>query len=153
MKNSAPAAAFLAIAIALTGTAARAQSLDYNSFQELFGEPITTNAIGTPQRARDVAANMTIITADQIRQSGSRSIPQIIDEYVPGVDVLETGNGAYDVGVRGYQQPFQPRMLVLVDGRQVFIDDYSRTDWANIPVNIDDVRQIEVVKGRRPSHR
>lgn len=126
---------------------AYAQSIDYGALQELFGEPITTNATGTPQRASEVAANMTIITADQIRQSGSRAIPEIIGQYVPGVDILRSGNAGYDVGVRGDQQVFQPRLLVLVDGRQVFIDDYSRTIWNNIPVNIDDIRQIEVVKG------
>ena len=90
---------------------------------------------------------MIIITADEIRQSGSRSIPRIIGEYVPGIDILQTGENSFDVGVRGFQQPFQPRLLVLLDGRQVFLDDYSRTNWSNLPVNIDDIRQIEVVKG------
>jgi outer membrane receptor protein involved in Fe transport len=89
---------------------------------------------------------MTIITADEIRQSGSRNIPEILSR-VPGLDILQTGATVYDVGVRGYQTPFQPRLLVLVDGRQVFIDDYARTLWDNIPVNVDDIRQIEVVKG------
>jgi iron complex outermembrane receptor protein len=89
---------------------------------------------------------MTIITADEIRQSGTRSIAEVLAR-VPGLDVLQTGVNVYDIGVRGYQQPFQPRLLVLVDGRQVFIDDYSRTLWDNIPVNIDDIRQIEIVKG------
>jgi len=129
------------------GTQADAQTVDYGSLQSLFGEPITTSATGTPQRASDVATNMTIITADEIRQSGSRSIPQIIGEYVPGIDVLQSSIDSFDVGVRGYQQPYQSRLLVLLDGRQVFIDDYSRTIWDNIPVNIDDIRQIEVVKG------
>lgn len=68
-------------------------------------------------------------------------------ERVPGLDILQTGLNVFEVGVRGYQQPFQPRLLVLVDGRQVFLDDYSRTAWENIPVNVDDIRQIEVVKG------
>jgi outer membrane receptor for ferrienterochelin and colicins len=126
---------------------AHAQSVDYGSLQSLFGEPITTSATGTPQRASEVPADMTIITADQIRQSGSRSVPQIVGMYVPGMDVLQTSSNSFDVGVRGYQQPYQPRLLVLVDGRQVFLDDYSRTIWDNIPVNIDDIRQIEVVKG------
>ena len=137
-----------AIAVALGACfSSQAYAMDYTSLESLFGEPVTTNATGTPQRASEVAANMDIITADQIRQSGSRSIPEIIGQYVPGVDVLRTSSGDYDVGVRGFQQVFQARLLVLVDGRQVFIDDYSRTAWNNIPVNIDDVRQIEVVKG------
>lgn len=136
-----------ALLVVLSTHAARAQSMDYGSLQELFGEPVTTSATGTPQRASEVAANMTIITADQIRQSGRRSIPEIVGMYVPGINVMQAGFDAFDVGVRGYQQPYQPRLLVLLDGHQVFNDDYSRTQWGDIPVNIDNVRQIEVVKG------
>jgi len=136
-----------AVAVASPACVWSQQAVDYGSLQSLFGEPITTSATGTPQRAGDVAANMTIITADQIRQSGSRNIPLIIGQYVPGIDVLQTGVQDFNVGVRGYQQPMQPRLLVLIDGRQAFLNDYSYTDWNNLPVNIDDIRQIEVVKG------
>src|SRR5271155_476751 len=41
----------------------------------------------------------------------------------------------------------QRRMVVLIDGRHVVSDDYSRTIWENLPINVDDIRQIEVVKG------
>lgn len=128
-------------------TSVKAQLVDYNSLEALFGEPVTTSATGIPQRVSDVPVNMTIITADQIRQSGTRSIPQIIGLYVPGIDVLQGASNSYDVGIRGYQQPFQPALLVLLDGRQVLVGDYSRTIWDNLPVNVDDVRQIEVIKG------
>jgi iron complex outermembrane receptor protein len=82
---------------------ALAQQMDYGSLQDLFGGPVTTSATGTPQRASDVAADMTIITADQIKHAGTRSLPQIIGMYVAGIDVSSPGNGAFDVGVRGYQ--------------------------------------------------
>jgi len=140
------ACSLLALSISLNASSAQAGYIDYGSLQELFGEAITTNVIGTPQKMGEVPANMTIITADEIKKSGSRNIPEILSR-VPGIDVLRTGIQGFDVGVRGFQQPFQPRLLVLLDGRQVFIDDFSRTDWNNIPVNIDDIRQIEVVKG------
>ena len=137
----------LAVAVMIGhSTAACAQSMDYGTLESIFGEPVTTSATGTPQRASEVATNMTIITADEIRQSGSRSIPEILSQ-VPGLDILQESANSWDVGVRGYQQPFQPRLLVLIDGRQVFNDDYSRMEWGNLPVNIDDIRQIEVVKG------
>jgi iron complex outermembrane receptor protein len=129
-----------------TTSSAWAQSIDYGAFEEVFGEPVTTSATGMPERVSESPANLTIITADEIRQSGSRNIAEVLSR-VPGLDVLQTSETTFDVGVRGYQQPQQPRLLVLVDGRQVFIDDYSRTVWDNIPVNINDIRQIEVVKG------
>lgn len=131
----------------LCSVPANAQMVDYGATEALFGEPVTTSATGVPQRASDVPVDMTIITADDIRHAGTRSIPQIIGLYVPGVDVLRSSENSYDVGIRGYQQPFQSNLLVLVDGRQVFVDDYSRTIWDNLPVNVDDVRQIEVIKG------
>jgi len=136
----------LAVTVTLMAQPARAESMDYGALESLFGEPVTTAATGTPQRVSEAPANMTIITADDIRRSGSRNIPEVLSR-IPGLDVMRSGLSAYDIGVRGYQQATQPRMLVLIDGRQVFLDDYSRTDWSNLPVNIDDIRQIEVVKG------
>src|SRR5579872_1623726 len=97
----------LVAAILLLPYAARAQLVDYGSLQSLFGEPVTTSATGVPQRASEVPINMTIITADEIRRAGTRSIPQIIGLYVPGVDVLRGAENSYDVGIRGYQQPMQ----------------------------------------------
>ena len=36
---------------------------------------------------------------------------------------------------------------MLVDGRQVYLDDYGYVAWNDIPVQLDEIRQIEVVKG------
>jgi outer membrane receptor for ferrienterochelin and colicins len=135
-----------AVTVIIGAGIAHAQTINYGAMEELMGAPITTSATGTPQLARDVAANMTIITADEIRQSGARNVAAVLTR-VPGLDILRTSSTVYDVGVRGYQQSFQPRLLVLLDGRQVFLDGFSRTSWDNLPVNIDDIRQIEVVKG------
>lgn len=38
-------------------------------------------------------------------------------------------------------------MLVLVNGRQVYLDHYGYTAWSTIPVQLSEIRQIEVVKG------
>ncbi|MDD4616077.1 MAG: TonB-dependent receptor [Alphaproteobacteria bacterium] len=134
-------------AFVLSGGQARAQFINYGALQDIFDEPVTTSATGTPQRASETAADMTIITADQIRQSGLRKIPEILNMYAAGLNLLQTGVNEYDVGIRGFQQPYSPRLLVLIDGRQVFNYDYSRTQWENLPINVDDIRQIEVVRG------
>jgi iron complex outermembrane receptor protein len=52
-----------------------------------------------------------------------------------------------DVAVRGYSQQYSPRLLVLVNGRQVYLDDYGYTAWQAIPVQLAEIRQIEVVRG------
>lgn len=148
MKHSALYISTAMAALLAGSTAANADTdINYGALESVFGEPITTSVTGIPQRASDVAANMTIITQDQIRQSGTRDIAQIIGIYVPGIDILQGSAADVSVGARGYQQPFNPRFQVLIDGRQVFFDDLSRINYNDLPVDVDDIRQIEVVKG------
>jgi iron complex outermembrane receptor protein len=131
---------------ALLSTSAVAQTIDYGSLEQLFGEPVTASATGTPQRATEAPANMEIVTAEEIRRSGAYDIPGVL-RHVLGVDVLQWFNDNADVGLRGYNQAFSPRVLVLIDGRQVYADHYGYTPWSALPVELGAIRQIEIVKG------
>jgi iron complex outermembrane receptor protein len=124
----------------------RAQAVDYGALEQIFGEPITTSATGKPQRASDVPADMVIITADDIRRSGADNIPDIL-QFVTGIDVRRYSFGDSQIAVRGYDQPINPRLLVLVDGREVYSQDEGYVAWNAIPVQLGEIRQIEVVRG------
>ncbi len=139
----AAAAAVLPFAV---GVAAHAQSIDYGSLETLFGEPVTTSATGSPQRSTEVPVDMTIISADDIKRSGAHDLPTLLSR-VPGLDVLNWSSEGADVGVRGYDQAMSPRLLVLINGRQVYLDHYGYTAWSTLPVQLSEIRQIEVVKG------
>ena len=125
---------------------AHAQTMDYGSLEKLFGEPVTTSATGSPQRVTEVPANMTIITADEIRRSGARDLPGIL-RHVAGVDVMQWANDDTDIAIRGYNQAYAPRMLVLIDGRQVYSDYYGFVPWSALPLEMSAIRQIEIVRG------
>ncbi len=141
----------LAVAATIAGgsvfdTPLHAQPLDYAAFEALFGEPVTTSVTGTPQRQSQVPATMVIITADQIRRSGASDVPGVL-RHVVGVDAWQWTADQADVAVRGYNQAFSPRLLVLVDGRQVYADHYGYTPWSTVAVEMDAIHQIEIVKG------
>jgi iron complex outermembrane receptor protein len=131
---------------ALLAPAARAQTMDYGALEQLFNEPVTTSATGKPQRASDVPASMDIITAEQIRRSGARDIPGVLMRYTT-LDIFHANTSDANVAIRGMNTAATPRLLVLVDGRQVYLDDFGRTAWNLIPVQLSEIRQIEVVKG------
>ncbi|MES2219042.1 MAG: TonB-dependent receptor [Pseudomonadota bacterium] len=135
-----------AVTMTVTCCAAQAKSIDYGAFEQLFNEPITTSITGTPQRASEVPATMVIITAEDIRRSGANDIPGVL-RHVAGVDVLQWANDDADVSIRGYNQAYSPRLLVLIDGRQVYADFYGYTPWSTLPVELGEIRQIEVIKG------
>lgn len=138
-------AASLAGLAAITG-AAQAAPVDYGAFEDLFNEPVTASATGAPQRATEAPVNMTIITQEDIQRSGATDLPGVL-ERLASVDVMRFFSGHAEVGVRGYDQPASPRLLVLVNGRQVYLDHYGMTNWDAIPVQLAEIRQIEVVAG------
>jgi outer membrane receptor for ferrienterochelin and colicins len=135
-----------AIALSSTCFTAHALSMDYGAFEQLFNEPITASVTGTPQRESEVPVTMVIITAEDIRRSGANDIAGVL-RHVAGVDVLQWANDDADVSIRGYNQAYSPRPLVLIDGRQVYTDYYGYTPWSTLPVELNEIRQIEVIKG------
>jgi len=135
----------LPVALCAHGVA-QAQSIDYGALERLFQEPVTTSATGSPQRVADVPENMEIITAEDIRRSGAYDLPGIL-RHVSGVDFQQWTDDQAEVSVRGYDQPYSQRVLVLINGRQVYTDDYSFTPWSSLPVELGAIRQIELVKG------
>ncbi|WP_306015461.1 TonB-dependent siderophore receptor [Oceanicaulis sp. MMSF_3324] len=143
MKNT---LLYSAAALIATSAAANAQSIDYQVMGEMFGEPVTTGATGAPQRSTDVPATMIIITQDEIAQAPEYDIPGILRHY-SGIDVARFSMGQGEVGIRSAASPYTPRLLVLVNGREVYLDSYGYTAWSTLPVNLDEIQQIEVVKG------
>jgi outer membrane receptor for ferrienterochelin and colicins len=146
MKTSVKLSVLLLVGLQLAGAPASAQSIDYGALEKLFGEPVTTSATGKPQRASEVPVTMDIITADEIRRSGATSIPDILRHHA-GVNVWQWSRTDFDVGIRGYNQTYSPRLLVLVNGRQIYTNDFNYTTWSSIPVQPEEIRQIEIVKG------
>ncbi len=127
-----------------------ATEIDYTGLERVFGEPVTTSATGQPQRVSEAPVSMDIISTEDIRRSGAIDIPELLRRLV-GVDVSRNFNGHADVNIRGYNQPLSNRLLVLINGRQVYMDNFGMTMWHSFPVQLAEVKQIEVVRGPNSS--
>lgn len=130
----------------LLSTPAYSKSINYAAFEELFNEPVTTSANGSPMRRSDVPMDMTIISSADIARYPAREIPDILRHYA-GISVRTHAGSSYSVNVRGYNPPASERLLVLVNGRQVYEDFFGVVNWASIPVSLGEIQQIEVVRG------
>lgn len=140
-----------AIATAVAGllascVTAYAQAIDYSALQDVIGEPVTTSVTGKPQRASELPGSMIVITAEQIVRSPARDVPSLLKTYA-GIDVNRWTAGQSDVAVRGGVQTYNARLLVLVDGRQVYLDHYGMTNWNLLGVASEDIQQIELLRG------
>ncbi|MBF0561836.1 MAG: TonB-dependent receptor [Alphaproteobacteria bacterium] len=133
-------------ALSLCAETASAQNVKYGELETIFGEPVTTSATGKPQRVSEAPVTMIIITADQIAHAAATDIPGILREYTD-LDVLEYARGDVEVSARGYDKVMSSSILVLINGRQVYLDNRGFTDWHSLPVQRSEIYQIEVVKG------
>ncbi|MFO0677565.1 MAG: TonB-dependent receptor [Polyangiaceae bacterium] len=91
-------------------------------------------------------SSTTVITEQDIRLSGITKIPELL-RRVAGVDVMQTTAGQSDVSIRGFNTRLSNKVLVLVDGRSVFLDWIGATFWELLPVGVTDIERIEVARG------
>ena len=109
-------------------------------------EELAVTATRTTKPISESPSSTTVITRDDIMRSGLWHIPDLL-RRVPGVDVASTTAGQSEVNIRGLNKALSARTLVLVDGRTVFVNGQGFTPWEALPLLIDDVDRIEVVKG------
>jgi iron complex outermembrane receptor protein len=98
------------------------------------------------QRADSVAAAAFVLTADDIRRSGMRTLPDVL-RLVPGVQVAQVNSSRWAVSVRGFNSLYANKLLVLIDGRSLYNRAFSGVFWAGQDVLLEDIARIEVIRG------
>jgi len=88
----------------------------------------------------------TVITAEDIRLSGATSLVELL-RRVPGADVMELGVGSANLSLRGFNQRIANKVLVLVDGRSEYQDFLGMTLWSSLPIELEEIDRIEVIRG------
>jgi iron complex outermembrane receptor protein len=108
--------------------------------------PVVLSASRLSQPVSDAPAAVTVIDRDMIRASGFRDIPELL-RLVPGFSVAYTGDNTWTAGYHGLADAFSRRFQVLVDGRSIYSPHYGTVYWTDLPLSIDDIERIEVVRG------
>ncbi len=116
------------------------------SLEELMDVQVVVTASRRAQKITTVPYAISVITAEDIRRSGARSIPDAL-RLVPGVDVADLSFGNAAVSPRGFHGFLANQVLVLVDGRQIFDSLFGGTLWGAWPFQLEDIARIEVIRG------
>lgn len=98
------------------------------------------------QPISEAPANVYVITDEDIRQSGTIDIPTLL-RRIPGMEVMQTTGAMFNVAVRGDNQVNANKLLVMVDGRSIYIDMQGTVQWKLLPVTLPEIKRIEVLKG------
>jgi iron complex outermembrane receptor protein len=141
------ALAALACALAATARAEDAAAPVFKFFQEEAG---ATTALLRPAPVDRSPLAVDVITAAEIQASGALNVWDLL-RYRVGVDVVEgrssAGADRAVVSIRGMPRDAVTELQVLVDGRSVYSPLDGGVLWDHVPVQIQDIERIEIVRG------
>jgi iron complex outermembrane recepter protein len=121
------------------------QELKRLSLEELFDVEVTTVS-QKPESLSKTAAAVHVVTQDDIRRMGALSIPEAL-RNIPGVEVAQVDARQYAITARGFNGTVANKLLVLIDGRSVYTPLFSGVFWDVQDVLMEDVEQVEVIRG------
>lgn len=137
---------------------AAVETLGVSSVDELFALIMNKNVSSASKQEENTFTSplsTTVITHDEMRTYGVTTIEEAF-RLIPGMIVTEKTNGVYDVHVRGLNNIPNNNMflytentntLVMIDGRPVNNIEMGAVNFDMIPIDIEDVERIEVVRG------
>ncbi len=110
------------------------------------GEVVVTATRDT-QEVRKAPANVTVMTSEDIQNSGATTVVEALDKLESIQFRTYSGNPSQAmIDMRGFggENPFG-KTLVMLDGRRMNRTDMSATNWLQIPVN--NIEKIEIIRG------
>lgn len=138
----------LNIALGSVWASGEDDSLDYLkslSIEELLQTKVTSVSKKAEQLF-DTAAAVFVITQEDIKRTGVRTIPDAL-RMVPGLQVAHINGSTFAITARGFNEWFSNKLLVLVDGRSVYTPLFSGVNWDLQDTVLEDVDRIEVIRG------
>jgi len=117
-------------------------------FREMPLEPEAYSVVGAkhPQTISQAPAAISVLDENDIR-AYSVSGPEELLRIVPGMDVVIATPAFKQVGIRGFFPVAANTILVLLDGREVNVNFLGGVFWNLLPITIDDIKRIEIIRG------
>jgi outer membrane receptor for ferrienterochelin and colicins len=117
------------------------------SMEDLMNVDIKSTATLTDTKPRLVPAAVTTITDEQIKASGARSLFELLDIYVPNLQIIRHHWESDHMGLRGIINDRDDKYLLLVNGKVV----NERTHFGALSerdlVILQDIHHIDVIRG------
>ena len=100
------------------------------------------------ENLNEVPADIKVITRDQIENSTSNNIPEVLQQ-IGGLNVRNSSGNPLNldstVDMGGYGATASSTTLILVDGQRLNPVDSGTINWESVP--IDSIERIEILQG------
>ena len=137
----------ISLALVILALPVRAQEID--DFEELDLEELLDVVYTAARHKQDIAESpsaITVIDREMIENTHCTDVICLLRQ-VPEVDVLRVTPFWTSVGARAVTNEFGDKVLVLIDGRENNIETFGVSVWQSLPVHMEDIERIEVIRG------
>src|SRR5438445_8815407 len=112
----------------------------------------STRLPGDPVESRVLPAKITVITAEDIQNSGSKTVQEAI-QYATGIVMYDQVGNSFQqtIDLRGFNGQPVPATSVFVDGVRVNEPDFNTVNFDMIP--IETIERIEILPGASAIYR
>jgi outer membrane receptor protein involved in Fe transport len=113
-------------------------------------DPVVVSAGRVEQKLRDVPANVTVLTRDEIERSAARTVDDLLRQ-IPGFSLFRRSSSlvanptTQGVSLRGIGPSGVSRTLVLLDGVPLNDPFGGWVYWSKVP--LESIERVEVVRG------
>jgi iron complex outermembrane receptor protein len=109
-------------------------------------DEVVVTASRAPKDIKTIPGNVTVISAEEIADSGASSIVGVLSKKANIHIRTFSGNSSQaQIDLRGFGENGFGRTLVMLDGRRLNRLDLSSINWTQIP--LEQIERIEVVRG------
>jgi outer membrane receptor protein involved in Fe transport len=111
-----------------------------------YEETVVVSASRSEQALIDAPATISVIGSLAIQNAPTQNFAELL-RSIPGVNVTQVSARDINVTSRGATGTLATGQLALLDGRSLYQDFFGFVMWDFLPVNFNEVKQIEVIRG------
>jgi outer membrane receptor protein involved in Fe transport len=100
-----------------------------------------------PERIVEAPAAVTAIEPRVLQSVSATGQAPLALAQAPGVDIVQSGVNDFNINARGFNSSLNRRVLTLLDGRDLAIAFLGSQEWNTLPVAMDELSSMELVRG------
>jgi iron complex outermembrane receptor protein len=114
--------------------------------QPKYEETVVVSASRTEEKLINAPATVTVIGAQTIQTAPTQNFAELL-RTVPGLNITQVSARDINVTSRGATGTLATGQLALLDGRSLYQDFFGFVMWDFLPVNLNEIKQVEVIRG------
>ncbi|HVL68292.1 MAG TPA: TonB-dependent receptor [Vicinamibacterales bacterium] len=111
-----------------------------------YEETVVVTGSRTEQKLVNTPVTMSVVTSERIESAPSQNFAELL-RSVPGLNVTQVSARDINLTTRSATGTLATGQLALLDGRSVYQDFFGFVMWDFLPVNLHEIKQIEVIRG------